>query len=46
MRNNIWLSVKETDGNNKPHEGYYTKTDLQELVRYAKTKFVEIICVA
>lgn len=34
---------KETDGNGRPHEGFYTQEQIKELVDYAATKHVELI---
>ncbi|MCT4587383.1 MAG: beta-N-acetylhexosaminidase [Carboxylicivirga sp.] len=34
---------KETMGDGRPHEGFYSQVELKELVKYAKTKHVEII---
>ena len=33
----------ETCGDGKPHGGYYTKKQVQELVAYARERFVEIV---
>ncbi|MDN5202248.1 beta-N-acetylhexosaminidase [Fulvivirgaceae bacterium BMA10] len=34
---------KETDGDGKAHEGFYTQEQLRELVAYARTKFIDVI---
>lgn len=32
-----------TGNDNIPHEGYYTRADIQEVVAYARTRFIDVI---
>ena len=34
---------KQTNGDNTPHGGFYTKQQLRDFVNYAKSKFIEVI---
>ncbi|MBR8535854.1 beta-N-acetylhexosaminidase [Carboxylicivirga sediminis] len=43
LLNTISSFRRETDGDGKPHYGYYTKAELKELVAYANQRFITIV---